>query len=156
MKKFIFIGFALLLFNACAPKIPHYQKESSTFIIFKTPTIKYADAGFVSSAAKETKVEIYSNGVALMQLRLLPNKVCLKNKGCMSAKEFNQKFLHTNYPPNTLMQIFQGKAIFNGKNKTATKEGFIQKIGSITYKVQGSLIEFVDTMANIKIVVKPL
>ena len=156
MKKIILFAAALFLMNACTPKIPQYQKELSSFILFKTPTIKYADMGFVSKAKNETKVAIYSNGVALMELRFLPNQICLKNKGCMSANEFNKQFLHTNYPPNTLMHIFQGREIFNGKNKIIIKDGFMQKIGSITYKVQGNLIEFVDTIANIKIKVQPL
>ncbi len=155
MKKILFVLFAILM-AACTPKLPSYKKENASFILFKTPTVKYADAGFISSADSETKVEIYSNGIALMQLRLLPNKVCLKNKGCMSASEFNKKYLHTNYPPNTLMQIFQGKEIFNGQNKSPISGGFQQKIASIVYKVSNGYIEFEDRAANIKIVVRPL
>jgi len=156
MKKYFnFLSFiALFIISGCVGSMPKYDTSTSTFIIFKTPTLKYADQGFISKASDETKVEIYSNGKAVMRLRVTNNQVCLSSLSCMSANEFNKKVLNANYPSDTIGKIFRGEPIFNGKNFVKTKNGFKQKIGSIFYKVEGKNIEFLDTMAGVKIKVK--
>jgi hypothetical protein len=156
MKKYskILSLIATFILSGCVGSMPKYNTSSSTFIVFKTPTLRYADQGFISKANSETKVEIYSSGKAVMRLRVTNNQICLSSLACMSGNEFNKKVLNANYPSDTLGKIFRGEPIFGGKNLIKTKKGFKQKIGSISYSVEGKNIEFIDTIAGVKIKVK--
>ena len=153
LKKVAATVFVLVL-SGCVGSMPEYKSSNSTFIVFKTPTIKYADQGFVSKADSETKVEIYSNGQAVMRLRITPSQVCLSSLACMSGEEFNKKVLNASYPSDTIGKIFRGEEIFGGKGKIETPNGFIQKIGSIYYRVENGNIDFIDSAAGVKIKVK--
>jgi len=154
LKHSIYIASALII-SGCAGAMPVYKESKSSFIIFKTPTIKYADQGFISKANSETKVEIYSSGQSVMRLRILPNQVCITQFKCMSKKEFNQKVLASaNYPDNLIENIFNAKPIFNGKNLKGSSNNFIQQIGTITYSVNGKNISFVDKSNGDKIEVR--
>ena len=150
IKNFLF-AVSVFILGGCVGSMPEYKSSNSTFIVFKTPTIRYADQGFVSKADSETKVEIYSNGQAVMRLRITPTQVCLSSLACMSGEEFNKKVLNASYPSDTIGKIFRGEEIFGGKGKIETQNGFIQKIGSIFYKVEGENIEFTDPAAGVKI-----
>ncbi len=153
LKVMLVIAFLYIL-NSCIGNMPIYKNSKSFYIVFKTPSFKYADMGFISKANDEVKVEIYSNGVSLMRLRVTLNQVCMSKLKCMSTKEFNKKFLNSNYPEDTLYHIFRGEEIFNGKNRINLENGFEQKIGSIFYKVQRDKIIFIDNLNNIKIEVR--
>jgi hypothetical protein len=89
-KKLLLIG-ALLLFQACGTK--PYLKENSALIVFKTPTFKYADMGFIYENKNEVKAEIYSSGQALMSLKIANTSVCMSLLECMSQKSFNKSVL---------------------------------------------------------------
>jgi len=142
--------------SACVPK--NYSKENSAFILLKTPSFKYADMGFIYQNAKEMKVEIYSNGQALMQLEILEERICLSDFKCMSKEQFNQTLLSSSYPSTLFENIFRGKAIFAGKNKKAIAKGFSQNIVSnsytIEYSVRQDMISFEDRFNKIKIKIK--
>jgi len=94
MKKrtILFISSALMTINGCVGSMPEYQTSKGTMIVFKTPTMRYADQGFVSTASGETKVEIYGSGQAVMRLRITPTQVCVSKMACMSKKSLMQKF----------------------------------------------------------------
>ncbi len=154
LKNSIYIAFATII-SGCAGAMPVYKESKSSFIIFKTPAIKYADQGFISKADNETKVEIYSNGQSVMRLRILSDEVCLTRFKCMSKRDFNKKILaSSNYPENLIENIFNGKPIFNGKNLRGSSNHFIQNIGTITYSVNGRNIKFYDRANGDKIVVR--
>jgi len=155
IKFLIATAFALVV-NGCVGAMPNYKSSNSSMIVFKTPTVRYADQGFVSYASNETKVEIYSNGQAVMRLRITPTQTCLSSFECMDNKEFNQKVLNANYPENTLENIFKGEPIFNSKGLIKTANGFKQQFDSITYIVNGGNIKFVDRKRGIKIKVTKL
>ena len=148
-----------LLFTACNKEV--YLKENSAFIMFKTPTFRYADMGFVYENSSEVKAEIYGSGQALMSLSVNNSSVCMSLLACMSKKSFNQQVLSASYPDNILNNIFRGKAIFNGANMTKNGNGFTQKIVkqnkyNIKYTVLNNEIIFNDKMNNIIIKVKKL
>ena len=154
LSKFIVSGAVALAISGCVGAMPEYKSSKSSMIIFKTPTIKYADQGFVSKANGETKVEIYGSGQPIMRLRVTPSQTCLSSLECMNNSEFNKKVLMANYPADTLLHIFNGEKIFNGKGLSKKQNGFVQHIGSITYKVSGSNISFRDGSNGVKIVVR--
>jgi len=154
----IFVAFIALFFlGACAQK--QYSKQNSALIVFKTPTFKYADMGFVYENSDEVKVEIYGSGQALMNLVISEEKVCMSLLACMSKEKFNQKVLNTSYPEDILEEIFRGKPIFDGKRLEKNRNGFTQKIVNsnkynIDYSVLNKQIIFRDTMNAILIKIK--
>ncbi len=148
---------ASFFLSACAQK--QYVKQDSAFIIFKTPTFKYADMGFIYENAEELKVDIYGNGQALVSLKISENSVCMSFLKCMSRSEFNKKILNSVYPDNMLDDIFRGKPIFNGANLIQNRNSFTQSIinknkYNIEYTVLNNEIVFSDTINDILITIK--
>ena len=155
-KLLLFV--ALLLFLQACGKVT-YTKENSALIVFKTPTFKYADMGFIYENPKEVKAEIYGNGKAIMSLRISESAVCMSLFECMNKESFNQTILTNAYPKEILENIFKGKAIFHAKNIRKIRNGFTQKIinknkYNIDYRVLNNEIIFRDTINAILIKIK--
>ena len=153
-KKIFLLLFFSLLFVACAT--PTYTKQESAFIVFKTPAFKHADLGFIYENDTQTKVEIYSNGQALLSLTVGEEHICMSSFECLDKKSFNQKVLSKYYLEDILSNIFRGKAIFSGEKQQKIRNGFTQKIFKqgkydIEYRVFNKQIVFRDTMNNILI-----
>ena len=156
-RKSLCLFFVLILLNSCTTK--EYEKQESVFIIFKTPTFKYADLGFMYQNNDEMKIEIYGSGKALMTLKISSEDVCMSFLACMSKKHFNKKVLNQTYPEDIIENIFRGKPIFNAKGLMKKRNGFTQNIVephkfNIRYSVLNKEIMFHDTINNISIKVK--
>lgn len=156
LKKVITAVVAAFVVAGCVGAQPEYNSSSSTYIVFKTPTVAYADQGFISKADSETKVEIYSNGQAVLRLRVTPSQVCMSKLACMSGSDFNKKVLNANYPADTVKNIFSAQEIFGGQGRVDTADGFIQNIGTIKYVVSGDNITFSDSSNGVKIKVRQM
>ena len=156
INRVIFV--ALLLFlNACT-KQP-YLKENSAFIMFKTPTFRYADMGFIYENSDEVKVEIYGNGQAMFSLEITENMACMSRFECMGKAKFNETILGAAYPKSLVENIFRGKPIFKSQNLKRNRNGFTQKIENsgkynIDYRVLNNEIIFHDTINAITIKVR--
>ena len=96
--------------------------------MFKTPTFKYADMGFIYENRSEVKAEIYGSGQALMTLKITESSVCMSLLECMSKRSFNKSVLSSMYPNEILDNIFRGKPIFKEKNLQKNRNGFTQNI----------------------------
>jgi len=147
----------IFFFTACGTQ--PYKSEDTALIVFKTPTFKYADMGFVYENATEVKAEIYSSGQALMSLTISEKSVCMSLFACMGKSAFNQQVLSAHYPDTILDNIFRGKPIFKDKNLQKNSNGFTQKIinknkYNIEYSVLNNDIVFRDTINDILIKVK--
>ena len=158
-KKIIFLILLGLLFTACSTK--EYVKQSSVFIVFKTPSFKHADLGFVYENSDEVKVEIYGSGQALVSLKIRQETICMSLLQCMPKQSFNRDVLSASYPANILEHIFRGQEVLEGEGLTKTRNGFTQKIVkkgkyNIEYSVLNNQILFRDTMNDILIKVKRL
>jgi len=156
-KRTILLIIASFLFSACAPK--EYVEQHSAFIMFKTPTFKYADMGFIYENQEEVKVEIYGSGQALMSLEVTETSVCMSALECMGKSAFNKEVLSSMYPEDVLEDIFRGKPIFNKESLERKGNGFTQKIVkkekyNIEYSVLNNQILFHDTINEIIIKVK--
>jgi len=156
-KRTLLLIITSFLFGACAPK--EYVVQNAAFIMFKTPTFKYADMGFIYENKDEVKVEIYGSGQALMSLEITKGSVCMSQLECMGKSTFNQEVLSSLYPEDTLENIFRGKPIFNKEGFKAKGNGFTQKIVkkekyNIDYSVLNNQITFHDTINAIVIKVK--
>ena len=157
--KILFVLHVSLLFTSCINK--NYSKQESVFIVFKTPTFKHADLGFIYENKDEIKVEIYSSGQAIMSLLVSDNSICMSLFKCMNKKSFNQQVLSAHYPETLLENIFRGKPIFKGKNMVKVRNGFTQKLMkkdkyNINYNILNKQIIFRDTINDILIKVKRL
>ncbi len=153
LKHVLILLLALLLWG-CAE--PSYTKQNSAYIVLKTPTFKYADMGFIYENSGEVKAEIYGSGQALMTLRVTKDSVCMSRLECMSKSTFNRQVLSSEYPPDTIEQIFRGKPVFGGANMVQKRNGFTQKLIKtdkyhIEYSVLNNQILFRDTINEILI-----
>lgn len=158
-KKSFFFLLGIALINGCVTT--EYDKQESIFIVFKTPTFKHADLGFMYENTEELKVEIYSNGQAVMALEIGKENICMSLLECMSKKSFNKKVLSAYYPVDILRHIFRGKEIFSGQNFVKTRNGFTQKLMktgkyNINYSVLNKKIVFRDKVNDIMIKIKRL
>jgi len=159
LKKVATIFTILLIFSGCTNKnlVPQKNQESA-FIVIKTPSMRYADMGFIYKSDSFIKVEIYSMGQPIMSLDINGMNVCMSTFKCMEKKDFNTKMLSSSYPDTLLENIFKSKPIFNGKNLIKNKNGFSQKIISkeynIEYSVYNNQTKFKDIQNNILIKIK--
>ncbi len=156
-KNAVTLLMIIFLFSACAPK--EYIKQNSAYILFKTPTFKYADMGFIYENEEEIKVEIYGSGQALMSLEISESSVCMSLLECMGKSAFNNEVLNGMYPEDILENIFRGKSLFGGVGLEKKGNGFTQKIlkedkYNIDYSVLNNEIIFHDTINTIQIKVK--
>jgi len=156
-KRTVLLLIISFLLSSCASK--EYIKQNAAFIMFKTPTFKYADMGFIYENEKEVKVEIYGSGQALMSLEISETSVCMSLLECMGKSAFNKEVLSGMYPEDILENIFRGKALFNGLGLERKGDGFTQKIikkdkYNIEYNVLNNQIIFHDTINSILIRVK--
>ena len=156
-KRTVLLLMMGFLFSACASK--EYVKQNSAYIIFKTPTFKYADMGFIYENEEEIKIEIYGSGQALISLEISETSVCMSLLECMGKSAFNKAVLNSLYPEDILENIFRGKPLFNGIGLEKKGTGFTQKIVkkdkyNIDYRVLNNEIIFHDTINNIDIKVK--
>ena len=156
-KRTVSILMMGFLLSACTPK--EYVEQNAAYIIFKTPTFKYADMGFIYENENELKVEIYGSGQALMTLEVSDTSVCMSLLECMGKSSFNKEVLSGMYPDDILGNIFRGKPLFNGLGLERKGDGFTQKIVkedkyNIEYTVLNNQIIFHDTINSILIKVK--
>ena len=155
-KKIVFL-MLIFVWSACTSK--QYVEQNAALIVFKTPTFKYADMGFIYENSDEVKAEIYGSGQALMNLEISKNSVCMSLFECMGKKSFNKQVLSSLYPDTILDNIFRGKVIFNGLGLEKNRNGFTQKIRksnkyNIHYSVLKNEIVFRDTINTILIKIK--
>ena len=153
MFKKVFILSFLLILVGCNK--PTYQSQKSAMITIKTDSLKYSDMGFIYYNRDNTKVEIYSNGVASLSIDIYRDKICMGNFRCIGPYKFNRRFFVDKYPKSFIENIFNQRAIFNARNLIKTKSGFIQNIKSnkydIEYKLSNHKSIFRDKINNILI-----
>ncbi|WP_201351922.1 hypothetical protein [Hydrogenimonas urashimensis] len=114
----------LLSFGGCVFKT--FESPRSALIVIKSPTLKYADQGFVYRGKKRIKVQVYASGRAVFELTI-GRRVCV-NRGCMSEEEFYRKYLHVSYPKGTLAAIFSKRPIFDGEGLSEENGRSVQRI----------------------------
>ncbi|CAA6819774.1 MAG: Putative lipoprotein [uncultured Sulfurovum sp.] len=156
-KKISLTSIMVLLLTACS--IKEAKKQESAFIVMKTPTIKFADMGFIYDSGSKIKVEVYATGQPLVDLEINTQNICLSLMKCMEKKDFNKEVLSEAYPDTLLENIFRGKPIFEAKNLEKKEGGFVQKISKaevyeISYSVVSTQRVFRDTINKIVIKVR--
>jgi len=146
----------LLLFSFSGCGQPQFQSEESAYIIWKTPSFRYADQGFVYSSPEQMRIEIYGSGQPLMRLEIKEQEVCSSFLQCTGKEKFNAIMLSRWYPETLLENIFRGKTIFGGEGVVKKRNGFTQTISNgtkyqIHYSVLNNTVIFRDTINKIQI-----
>jgi hypothetical protein len=159
IKEIIFICLLVLGLSACSTK--EYGTQESVFIVFKTPTLKHADLGFIYENNEDIKIEIYGSGQVVMSVEISESTVCTSMFKCLDKKRFNQTLLSEAYPEEIMDNIFRAKPIFQSKGLEKTRNGFTQTVieagkYNINYSVLNKQIIFRDTINDILIKVKRL
>ncbi len=109
LKKIVFI-LTIFLFTACATKQPIIT--SSHTILIKTPQMKFYDKGFISQYEDYIHLQIFQVGNVVLDLKIYEDTVCQSTLKCISAKEFNEKYLHNSYKDDFLYNLFSQKKIY--------------------------------------------
>lgn len=134
----------ILFFAGCSTK--NYEFTQTKIVIIKSPKLKFADVGYLRNSEKSIELEIFVAGTAVEKIAI-NHVICVKD-GCMSKQNFNEEYLHAAYPTDILQNVLLGKAIYGGKNKVKTDEGFEQNIQNsdvdISYAVTAHVISFKD------------
>jgi len=157
LKHFMPLFFVLFVLTSCSHK--SVQNQQSVLMTMKTQSIKFADMGFLYLGANQVKLEVYSNGQALLNLEIHDENICLSLLECMDKKEFNQKVLSSFYPNTLLENVLKAKPVFKGENLQKMTEGFEQKLFEsgkydISYSVLRDKRVFRDKINKILIKVK--
>ena len=155
MQKFYTLWASLvivLILGGCGAK-PFVKRDAAT-IIFKTPKIKFADAGYVRSNDDLVTLELFSAGQAVGKFEI-ENLVCVEGEGCMRKSSFNAEYLSAYYPDNLMENVLRSKPIYEGMNLELSDHGYQQYIEnekvSIIYKVSNKQIYFKDRKNSILI-----
>jgi len=147
----------MALLNGCSQV--KLTKQESALIVIKTPTMKYADMGFISNSPSLVKVDIYGAGQPIMNFEINAMNICMSTFKCMDKASFNEKVLSKYYDDTVLEDIFRAKPIFKGQNLEKSANGFTQKIKKenkydISYSVVSSKRIFRDKINKILIKVR--
>jgi len=155
--RYLGSGLLILLLGGCFGERAAVPQEG-VFVVWKTPTMKYADQGFLYHEKEKLRLEIYASGQAVMRLTVTPTQVC-SGALCMNQKEFNLRYLSPHYPEGLLKAVLSGRPIFGGAGLEKKEEGFTQKLEkkgfyAIDYSVLNGSVVFRDTINNILIKIR--
>ena len=156
VKILIFSTVIGYLLSGCSYINPK-RDSTPVFVVWKSPSMKFADQGFLIDYKDKTKLEVYASAQPVADISISKNLVC-SGMMCMSKEEFNKKYLSSSYPDDLIDNILHGQKIFGGKGLKKEKDGFSQTIKSdkvdIEYIVKGNEIGFRDKKNDIAIVIK--
>ena len=68
--------------------------------------MKFHDKGFIFKYKDYTQIQIFSAGVAILDMKIYENKVCKSTFKCQDIESFNRENLSSSYPKNFLRELF--------------------------------------------------
>ncbi|MCP4970339.1 MAG: hypothetical protein GY932_07090 [Arcobacter sp.] len=68
--------------------------------------MKFYDKGFIYHYKTYIKVQIFSAGTAVLNLKIYDNQICMDTFKCDSLDNFNKEFFHKSYNKNFLKDLF--------------------------------------------------
>ena len=71
--------------------------------------MKFNDKGFIFKFKDYTQVQIFSAGVAILDMKIYEDKVCKSTFKCQDLDTFNKENLSSTYPKNFLKSLFDKK-----------------------------------------------
>ena len=110
MQKVFILLFITIFFIGCSTKQP--IKSQSSVILFKTPTMKFYDSGFITKYDNHFHLQIFNVGQLILNLEIYQDKICKGTLQCMSVKDFNSKYFHSTYKDDFLYNPFLQENIY--------------------------------------------
>lgn len=110
MKYLFLYIFTIYFFSGCSTKQP--IKTSTATIVFKTPTLKFYDKGFIQKYEDYINLNILNAGNSVFNLDIYKDEVCQSTFKCISSSEFNKKYLDNKYEKDFLYNLFSQKKIY--------------------------------------------
>ncbi len=157
MRIFFTLWVSLWLLGGCAMKKPAVSQPY--VIVFKTPQWRFADTGYIRRGDGVTELEVFEAGQRLLRLQIAKT-VCVESEGCIGKKQFNARYLSSDYPGNLFAHVLRGEPIYAKLNLKKTPEGFEQAIqlpeADIVYRVENAKVYFKDRKNHILIKLKPI
>jgi hypothetical protein len=151
IKRVVLLFIPISIFLGCSQV--EYTTRDRYLITIKTKEMRYSDMGFIARGDDAVVVDIFSVGSQILKLNM-GNSVSLNDGSPIRYSRFNSKYLHSDYPPKTVREIFLGKEIFGGEGKSVSESGFEQKIDKISYSVSSDNIVFRDRENSVLIKIK--
>ncbi|PIF04052.1 MAG: hypothetical protein CSA86_03730 [Arcobacter sp.] len=74
--------------------------------------MKFYDKGFISYYDKYIQLQLFNVGNLILDLSIYKDKVCESTFKCISAKQFNSKYLNSSYSDDFLYTLFSKKNIY--------------------------------------------
>lgn len=68
--------------------------------------MKFHDKGFIFKYKDFTQVQIFSAGVAVLDMKIYEDKVCKSTFKCQDIESFNSENLSSSYPKSFLKNLF--------------------------------------------------
>ncbi len=112
--RVICITFLLFGLAGCTYKQP--KTTQSATIVFKTPSLKFHDKGFIERYQDNVRLTILNLGVVVTDMTIYKDKVCKNFALCFDGATFNEKFLDKSYDQDFMYNLFTQKDI-NFKDK---------------------------------------
>jgi hypothetical protein len=158
-KRVLFLFLFLFFLAGCMD--PATKEQKSLFMTFKTPSMGYADAGFLYRYQDFIKLQMYANGNPVVSLKISKENICMSFFECMDKEAFNKQVLSSYYPRDILEDVIMQRALFDGEYMVKKRNGFTQNIVkdgyyNIKYEVLNGTSIFHDTINNITIRVEYL
>lgn len=130
LRDFILIVFILFSLSGCSYKQP--KTSQSATIIFKTPSLKFNDKGFIERYQDNVRLTVLNLGIVVTDMRIYKDKVCKNFALCFDGATFNDKFLDKSYEKDFMYNLFTQENI-NFKDK---EHGILIKV---IYDVQENI-----------------
>ena len=109
-QKVFLLLLPFVFFLGCSSKQQPIATKSAT-IIFKTPSVKFYDKGFVEKYDEKVHLSIFNIGIPVFSLDIYENKICQGAFSCLDGAEFNKQILSPEYKKDFLYNLFKSENI---------------------------------------------
>jgi hypothetical protein len=144
--KIFLISIIFIFLGGCSTRDYSIHKEKY-LVTIKSPELKYSDMGTISKSDEDVAIELFAFGNKILDLKI--ESLIYINGKILPPSIFYSKYLQTDYPEDTIKNIFMSKPIFNNINIVNLENQFTQEFDSIYYRVSSNETFFKDNNKNI-------
>ncbi len=104
LLRFFIVSSFLFIATGCSQK--QLVSSRSATIVFKTPSLKFYDQGFIERYEDSVRLTILNLGVVIADMTIYKDKVCKNFVLCYDGDVFNDNFLNKSYAKDFLYTLF--------------------------------------------------
>lgn len=101
--RFLISLIFLLILTGCSYKQPVSSRGAT--IIFKTPTLKFYDKGFIERYEDRVRLTVLNLGTVAVDMTIYEDRVCKNVISCYDGDTFNDTFLDKSYEKDFLYNL---------------------------------------------------